>query len=144
MSKGISIPITFEAEGIKFGALNSKNICHYSATARTLKGSQHTKALKFLAEDCIQYLKESKTFSCEPLEGYNSTTYHLTPTGLDMFGSQEFECSCQFFQTHKKLGNTRNCSHILALMLYFRCGRKRFKSDTNISGKGEKRHDKNC
>lgn len=142
MGKRLSLPVPFEAEIkgelVRFTGLNAKNICHYSATARELTGNQHTKPLKFLAEDCIQYLPDSKTFLCEHLPDYNVTDYHMTQTGTDVFDKPVFECNCQFFQTHKKLGHPRTCAHILSLILWFKSGKKRFKNDTNISGTGGK------
>ena len=93
-----------------------QEVQYYSRLSKELKHSQRHKAELFLTHDCIQYDKENHRFICNPLDGYNKTSYTLTKN-KDYPGG--YECDCQFFQGQLKKGDPRACSHILALHLYF-------------------------
>ena len=117
MKPKLSLPIRFQDEnGEWYNELNSKNICYYSASARELKGSQHTKALKFLQLGCIEFVPERNCFICKSIPGYNKTTYELGV--VKELGEIRIECNCQYYQTQKKKGRVKMCSHLLALEIW--------------------------
>lgn len=92
--------------------LTPKTVQYYSHHAKKLEHSQVHKAKKFIEHHCIEYNKETKCFYCKPIEGYNKRTYTIerNPEMPD-----NFECNCQYFQKNKSI-----CSHILALLFYFK------------------------
>ena len=101
--------------------INSKSVIYWSAHYKMLKGveggnARRTKARIFIKKELIEYDKEKKCYICKPIKGYNKTTYNLiwdkTKPKYNGEGYGDFECSCQFNQTTKKI-----CSHILALYM---------------------------
>ena len=93
----------------------------------TAKGA---KAKKFIENNCIEYIKKenSKTgkgyYICKPIPDYNKTTHEINSV------NGEFECSCQEYQTYKRV-----CSHILALYLQLKIwnyNKKNLKTDVTI------------
>lgn len=102
--------------------LTFKTVVKWSKTYKQLQCLERTgkfktytirwKARRFIENGCIDYDKEKKCYLCRPIEGYNNTTYELTPN------HGEFECNCQFFQNVvKKQEAGLICSHVLALKL---------------------------
>lgn len=89
----------------------------YSEHFQALVHSQQNKVLKFLEARCIEY-EGGGVYICKPLPGYNKTTYRLKRE------ADSFECTCQFYQTHKEDGEPRYCSHMGALYEFFRNGQR--------------------
>lgn len=101
--------------------INSKTVIYWSEHYKMLKGVKEggaiqTKARKFVSLGLIDYSKEDKCYLCNPIPGYNSTTYRLFwdkgKVKYNGKGYGDFECSCQFNQKTFKM-----CSHILALYM---------------------------
>ena len=67
-----------------------------------------TKAEDFLLNDCI--VRTNIGWDCLPIEGYNSTTYHIF---IDQYSN--FACNCQGFVSKVKNGEKGICSHIVAV-----------------------------
>lgn len=99
--------------------LTPQNVIYWSEHYKRLEGAEGNtiqfKARKFVELDLVKYDKENKIYYVEPIPNSNSITYHLKFNKeikkYNGKGFGEFECSCQFNQTH------RMCSHILALYL---------------------------
>ncbi len=109
--------------------LDPKSVCYYSHTLKsfvdeygekTAKAMQ-TKAEKLLDLGLISY-KANGIFKVSPIEGYNTRTYLLTPTGQGESVSDKFSCNCQGYQTKIRKGERPGCSHTLALAMYFKTG----------------------
>jgi len=97
--------------------LTPKTVIHWSEHYKKLEGCAdgkaiQTKARKFLNLDLVKYDKEKKEYYVEPIPGYNKT-YHLKFNK----NLNDFECSCQYFQTKMKKNETPRCSHNLAVWL---------------------------
>ena len=117
---------------------------HWCKHAKELKKTQLSKAIKFVKHNCIAYIGKDDEFDskycfvCMPLNiedkvmvsgielkkkpfkhNYNFTTYKMYKNENDIW-----ECNCQAWQTkHRKEEDKPdgcNCSHILALLLYFK------------------------
>jgi hypothetical protein len=94
---------------------------YYDHMSGELKHSQTHKARKFVEHGCVKYNGNGK-FVCEPIPGYNSTTYLLD---IDP-STRLFRCTCQCHKMQMRkidLGETlelRPCSHILALIICFK------------------------
>jgi len=102
--------------------LNHKNIVYWSSHYKKLvvEGGESAigaKALKFIENNCIDYVKDWKgvfgdnLYICKPIPNYNKTTYEIR-WDKDL---KEFSCNCQYHQTTKRM-----CSHILALYMQLR------------------------
>jgi len=88
--------------------LDCDDICRWDAISKTLHGSQLDKARKFNRMHLISP-GNNGVFFCLPIPGYNSTTYEMKKTELGVW-----TCNCQH-----NVQTGMQCSHILALMLYF-------------------------
>lgn len=95
-----------------------KGVQFYSEHAKELLYSQRNKILRFLECRCLEYDGDG-VFLCLPIPGYNKTTYSMKKNVVG-----DWECSCQFYQKYKKLGEVRFCSHLGALFEFFKRGRK--------------------
>lgn len=95
------------------------DVQYYDHFTGELAHTQTHKAQKFIEHGCIEYNSEMKVFLCGPIKGYNTRTYTLR-----YIGSGRFSCNCQGYK--KKMETTYDpfCSHILALMLYFKSKKK--------------------
>jgi len=91
-------------------------ITHAEGKKLTSK-KQHVKADLFVEKNCIHTHKsprhiigveEPDHFTCEPIKGYNVTTYTIRERN-----NGTFNCTCQFNTTTHKM-----CSHILAVILF--------------------------
>ncbi len=98
--------------------LTPNNVIYYSEHYKKLEGCEdgkaiQTKARKFVELNLVKYDLEKKIYYVLPIQGYNSTTYHLKWNKQ----LKDFECSCQYYQTKMKKGEKPRCSHNLALWL---------------------------
>ena len=99
------------------------DIQYYDHTEQKLTHGQENKVKKLISMKLIEYHRESKSFLCNPIPGYNTRTYQIKKrvTG-------RFECNCQFMTTQRKKvlngslseDETRYCSHISALLIMFK------------------------
>lgn len=89
-------------------SITRDDLCYYDHISQTLHGSQKQKALKFNRLKLIQYLGHG-AFICLPIKGYNKSTYTMKKA------QGEWTCNCQWF-----VKNSLQCSHLIALFLYFR------------------------
>lgn len=109
--------------------MNEKNyfeenmVQYYDVVTRKLKKSQKSKVMKFIANDCVEELKNGK-FLVHPIEGYNKTTYTV-----DIFKK---DCNCQHATNQKKYGvKDVTCSHIFAVIQFLRRRKNREKGITD-------------
>lgn len=127
--------------------LTQETVRYYSKHTKQLNGSQVSKALHFVKYNCIRYLgkdsefKSKYCFICLPLNteqscdvdgelykkipfdhDYNSRVYKIYKNEFE-----NFECSCQGYQSKLKKGEIKEgncgCSHVLALFYTFKLKR---------------------
>ena len=91
------------------GFVEERDICRWDELRKVLKGSQRSKAYRFVRERCIGYDGDGM-FHCKPIKGYNITTHSMWKDD-----NGDWNCSCQWFQK-----NGLMCSHIKALYLWFK------------------------
>lgn len=96
----------------------NQEVQFYSHHAKDLKYTQRNKVLKFLENQCIEYVGDN-VFICKPISGYNKRTYTLVKESTG-----EFSCNCQFYVMNRRKGETVFCSHLGALYEFFSKGRK--------------------
>lgn len=90
-------------------AMSAREIQFYDVQTKTLLKSYKHKVRKFLEHDCIEKINYS-AYKCNPIPGYNTTTYSITNNG-------SWSCNCQGFVKRK----TGTCSHIEAIKMYEQC-----------------------
>lgn len=101
------------------------DVQYYDLLKGELVHTQEHKAQKFIENDCIVWDIEEKCFLCKPIEGYNIRTYTLKPEG-----DGHYTCNCQGYRKKVKLGETPFCSHIFALVLWFKTHNKNIEQKT--------------
>ena len=79
-------------------------VCFWWEEWGRLEGSQRSKAVKFVQNNCVRKLSED-IFVVEPIKGYNKTPHKVYLKAPS--------CSCQY---NKKYGKI--CSHIIAVKMY--------------------------
>jgi len=118
------IKTTGNEESLGPREIDVHNVQYWSHTARQLEKSQINKAKKFIEFDCIKYAGNG-VFVCEPLPGYNSTTYTIDKSPNY---EKTFACNCQCWQKKLKEGEIipegANCSHVLSLYFCFKMNKK--------------------
>lgn len=80
-----------------------------------LMHSQEHKARKFIEYDCIKYDAQMRVFYCGPIPGYNTRTYTMSKNS-----NGSFSCNCQGYRKKEAEGKFAFCSHIAALIIWFK------------------------
>lgn len=80
---------------------------YWDTISETLKGSQRSKARRFVNNGLVSYSFTEKTFTVKPIIGYNKTTYTIRND------TKGLRCNCQYYVKTEKY-----CSHILSILLW--------------------------
>lgn len=85
---------------------DDEELPHYDHVSGDLKGSQKSKARKFVRLGKVVRLT-ADAWQVQPIEGYNTRAYIIERNG------EYWSCNCQYNSTKGKI-----CSHILAVWLF--------------------------